>query len=35
MLNFLDVNVLLALLWDRHVHSELVTLEDVVLAGRH
>jgi toxin-antitoxin system PIN domain toxin len=23
MLNFLDVNVLLALLWDRHVHSEL------------
>jgi len=22
-LNFLDVNVLLALLWDRHVHSEL------------
>jgi toxin-antitoxin system PIN domain toxin len=23
MLNFLDANVLLALLWDRHVHSEL------------
>jgi uncharacterized protein len=23
MLNFLDVNVLLALLWDRHMHSEL------------